>query len=729
MRKTAKKVCNDKSKPLKRKHTTTKSQRSPVKVAKAYADYIDEVEKSGILTRRFRNPFSDDDNSLKACLLRCRRSAVKEFRTCHKDLVYLFENIVEVENSIGEDINKISKQYRSYQTAWHGIFEQFNLQLAKIFQHASDSLVVSFDTKVKRIDKFTICLFGRTKAGKSTTMEALTEGDGATIGKGRQNTTLDAKEYIWRELLIVDTPGIDAMSKADNLETKALFYADQSDLVVFLLPHQIEEGDFDMFSRFYKQNKPILFLLNVKKEIGKKGSTEYNMFLKYSDDIFEKDKISGYKERIFDYMLSKLDVKKDLIPVIPVHSASAFMALSENSESAKNRLRVCSNFDLLEEKLSKEVREYGELYRIKNPHETVILFADIIASEFRLFQDHLQQKREVFEKNIIRFSEVKAEIIKKRNQIIENKIENYFDSKKESVPSLVENIFSEKDETKRKEIDERFISGKSVRRKVLAAHNEIRKIIVKEIKDFFNTFSEEIDDVNNVGSHLRMHSKNNLDIKGIEGAKSIGNIMGGLSVASSAVFGIGSMIVTTQVGIFGAAGTLFGIGSANIWNPVGWGLLAVSVTTAFASVILTKKHKENNIRAKLEAVNMYSVALSKQKNRIARQVKQWVDKILDDIEENHIGVMQQYVEFSEKYITECNDLFANLERISTKSKRQKFRSMLRSLQLADGFRLKSIADNKNGIVINISGIQISNKKTIESILSRVEEKQVTIIGE
>ena len=45
------------------------------------------------------------------------------------------------------------------------------------------------------LSKFSITLFGRTMAGKSTLMEILTKGDGSSIGKGAQRTTLDVRKY------------------------------------------------------------------------------------------------------------------------------------------------------------------------------------------------------------------------------------------------------------------------------------------------------------------------------------------------------------------------------------------------------------------------------------------------------------------------------------------------------------------------------------------------------
>ncbi len=72
--------------------------------------------------------------------------------------------------------------------------------------------------KKKSLDHFTITLFGRTMAGKSTIREALTNGDGSTIGKGAQRTTRDIREYRWNNLRIIDTPGIGAYEGNEDKE-------------------------------------------------------------------------------------------------------------------------------------------------------------------------------------------------------------------------------------------------------------------------------------------------------------------------------------------------------------------------------------------------------------------------------------------------------------------------------------------------------------------------------
>ena len=65
-------------------------------------------------------------------------------------------------------------------------------------------------------EKFSIVLFGKTMAGKSTLMEILTHGDGESIGKGGQRTTLDVRSYEYKGMMVTDVPGVAAFGGEED---------------------------------------------------------------------------------------------------------------------------------------------------------------------------------------------------------------------------------------------------------------------------------------------------------------------------------------------------------------------------------------------------------------------------------------------------------------------------------------------------------------------------------
>lgn len=118
--------------------------------------------------------------------------------------------------------------------------EATNLLESQLSDIEQDFMKLSFAFKddlenlSANLSKFSVTLFGRTMAGKSTLMEILTEGDGKTIGKGAQRTTRDVRQYTWEVLEITDVPGIGTLDGEED-EQIAIEAAKTADLILFLL--------------------------------------------------------------------------------------------------------------------------------------------------------------------------------------------------------------------------------------------------------------------------------------------------------------------------------------------------------------------------------------------------------------------------------------------------------------------------------------------------------------
>lgn len=174
--------------------------------------------------------------------------------------------------------------------------EQAFLNLSFAFQEDLENLR-------SNMSKFSITLFGRTMAGKSTLMEILTEGNGETIGKGAQRTTRDIRKYTWNELEITDVPGIGAFEGEDD-EQIAFEAAKTADLILFLITDDAPQvTEADCFSRIIDLGKPVICVMNVKASVAEGKSIKLvkrdiqkrfdmerlgvirNQFLKYADQF------------------------------------------------------------------------------------------------------------------------------------------------------------------------------------------------------------------------------------------------------------------------------------------------------------------------------------------------------------------------------------------------------------------------------------------------------------
>lgn len=152
---------------------------------------------------------------LERDLLQCREAAEHAMRTTEPRVRALHDVLVEYRQAIEEigGVESKSKAVRETAREFAGELEKVKEILLRLTDEAGKDL----DSTLKGLQKsrglVTIALFGQTRAGKSTTLEALTGGDGTTIGIGRQHTTTQIKQYFWppkqKTLRIVDTPGIE----------------------------------------------------------------------------------------------------------------------------------------------------------------------------------------------------------------------------------------------------------------------------------------------------------------------------------------------------------------------------------------------------------------------------------------------------------------------------------------------------------------------------------------
>jgi len=215
--------------------------------------------------------------------------------------------------------------------------------------------------KHESLHRFTVTLFGRTMAGKSTIREALTRGDGSTIGKGAQRTTRDIREYNWNSLRLIDTPGIGAY-EGDSDRALALSVIDETDIVLFLLSSDgIQEDSFKGMQALRQQNKPILFVLNVKLDL--KKSVFMRRFLSDPGSVFSDEMIRGHLNRIHKLAFDFLGIRN--IRVVPIHAQAAYLSTRPEYYDISDTLANCSRIGNLLGELESEVLQRGTVRRVQ----------------------------------------------------------------------------------------------------------------------------------------------------------------------------------------------------------------------------------------------------------------------------------------------------------------------------------------------------------------------------
>ena len=202
----------------------------------------------------------------KSTLQECSKIAKDEYKEVSEKLRKLQKDLTSSQESLVKIIIELNKSDINDKAVYDSI-KQVNQNTSDLLGLGFQEFEKSFKRKSENLSDFTVTLFGRTKAGKSTIREALTNGDGSSIGKGSQRTTRDVKEYNWNYLRILDTPGFDAYEGDED--TKIAFsQIDETDIILFLVTSDnIEESEFEKLAMLRRENKPVIILLNVLYDV------------------------------------------------------------------------------------------------------------------------------------------------------------------------------------------------------------------------------------------------------------------------------------------------------------------------------------------------------------------------------------------------------------------------------------------------------------------------------
>lgn len=217
----------------------------------------------------------------------------------------------------------------------------------------------------KQQKEFSVLVFGRTMVGKSTLMEIMTHGSGASIGNGSQRTTLDVRDYHWQGMKITDVPGIASFDGRED-DRLALEAAKAADLILFLISDgepQPEEAKH--LAELRRLGKPVLGIINVKL-----GITEQVRSLdmkKLRKKMAERERIESICNQ-FRQFASLFQQDWSDLTFVPVHLKAAYLGQDKNPE-----LWEVSNFTEVEDYILSKVQRDGCFLRIKTFLDRVII--------------------------------------------------------------------------------------------------------------------------------------------------------------------------------------------------------------------------------------------------------------------------------------------------------------------------------------------------------------------
>ena len=365
----------------------------------------------------------DLNNELKEC----KKSARAGYKIAATQERYLSRALSTAENRVQNAIiNFNSSPFYAPETA--EILERQLSDINRDFNRLSFAFKEDLTNLRENLSQFSITLFGRTQSGKSTLMEILTEGDGSSIGKGAQRTTLDVRSYSWNGLEITDVPGFGAY-KGDEDGQIALEAAKPADLVLFLITDDAPQAvDAAFFSEIVALGKPIIGIINVKKGVLKNKSLRFN--LKQIGNRFDLERLTAIKKQFFQFG-EQYGQTWTHIPFIYVHLQSAFISQITNDKEASKKYYQISRIEYLEKQIIDQVKGKGKFYRIKT-------FIDIISNPLLNSMENLLEQSQV--------NSIQGRTILAKKRKLEEWKNSFYSDGKSAIHSFILKIKSDLDD-------------------------------------------------------------------------------------------------------------------------------------------------------------------------------------------------------------------------------------------------------------------------------------------
>ena len=436
----------------------------------------------------------------------------------------------------------------------------------------------------EELDEFSITLFGRTLAGKSTLMEILTGGDGASIGEGAQRTTRDVRSYHWRGLKVTDVPGIAAFEGADD-ERLAFEAAARADLVLFLITDDAPQpAEAECLARVRILGKPVMGICNVKVAVD--DADDLLLFLRSSK--FDLDRLRSLVGQFHE-----LAAKYSSGPHVYfefTHLRSRFLASRPEYRNRSMSLDRASQFHRVERRIVDEIIQNGKFLRIKSFIDLVCnplleLSSKLLHSSARNAADGrvlLGKRREVYQW-------AKASEVDWQSRV-DATVTELVERLRDEIPSFVEDNYEAR-----------------------LADKEWNKVVRQHgIDAVVSRLQEELSEEcrTEIGKNIEELEK---ELKIVESLASERQIVMDPIVDAKRGWEWGATVVSAVLGI-----------TALFINPVGWVAAAVGLVGWIGSLLFDDRAEKVRRRQKLLR-NRYSKEVDRYERELLVKLRNWLD--------------------------------------------------------------------------------------------------------
>ena len=539
---------------------------------------------------------SKSDSDFKMVLDSCAESAARGYKIASEK-----EKSLDKALSVAEErVLNTLVDFRASPCESEKVSEMLSEQLSDI-RSSLENLRIAFHEDLMNLrentEKFSVTLFGRTMAGKSTLMEVLTEGDGASIGKGAQRTTRDIRKYTWNDLAITDVPGIGAFEGEED-DRLAFDAAKTADLILFLLTDDAPQAlEAECFRRVVELGKPVIIIMNIKVSVA-----EFKSIKLIERDIkrgFDEERLAAVRRQFLKFAEEYGQDWSD-VPFANVHLKSAYIAQNTDDEEKAETFRLLSRIDSLKDIITNEVRSRGKFIRVKT-------FVDIVANPMIQTIDELTVDSRLNRSQAEVFDEKRLALVKWRRKFekdAKKRIEAFMMKLKSELLLDIAEFSEEHYNDKYADMAwGELIKDKDIEGRCKDLLDSLELEVDDRIKETVREISSELQYVTVNAVERNFLTQTIIDSKRIVGWSSL-VVGGGLSIASAIVSFVGTEAAMAALGPIG-------------WIAAGVGLIS-GVTLLFLE---TRNTKELKARTKLE-------------NELAANMDMTCDSIWTQLEKN-----------------------------------------------------------------------------------------------
>lgn len=504
-----------------------------------------------------------DDSDYQSAIHRCAEIAHEDFPFAESALQAAEATLDNLKAGIQEKLKAIENKTSSNAKA--EIAKEITQQLETTKQSLEveickkiESVQESLDAKKRAINYFTIAFMGKTKAGKST-LHAMMTGEGwDAIGVGKQRTTRLNRVYEWKNIRIIDTPGIGAPGGQTDEEI-AQSVIEKSDIICYMVTNDsIQETEFEFLKLLKEKAKPLVFLLNVKYNLRESRRLEH--FLNNPDKLFAiegKSGLGGHIERIRRY--AKEHYGNDYFKIIPVMLLAAQMSREPEHQRHKDQLFEASRMQEFFDEIRSSLVEHGDIRRsqtflgssvgeIEKPYKWVLRQAQT----YQESSDKLKNERKTIRKEI-------QKVEKDTWESLQYQVEAIFQDALNAIPSFAEDYWDSKKEKMKHGWEQKL---KSIRfeERLITVYQETATNFIKEVQISLEEVGRELQLIAKLGEFTFSFDEQDTDDE-----RNLFKIGGGILAVAGAVMAFIPPLIPIGIG-FGIVGGVVSF-AGNFSNP------------------------------------------------------------------------------------------------------------------------------------------------------------------